>query len=125
MAFEFDKKDFKKSQKAPPGMYIATLIIVEEPYYNDKGTSIEKATFETDNGYEVPFWFNDKMPGLVYEFIGAADSITFNEDNVPTNIDLKEYVGKKVAISVSHKKDKNNKIQAQIDNFFSASKVPF
>lgn len=125
MPFSFDKSDFRKSQKCPPGMHIATLVEVEEEYYNEKGTQVQRANFETDKGYDISTWFNDKMPSFMYEFVAAADDVTLTEDNAPTNIDLKEYVGKKVAISVSHGKDKNNKVQAQIDNFFSAAKVPF
>lgn len=125
MPFGFTKDDFKKAQKCPPGMHLATLTEVEDEYMNEKGTNIQKANFETDNGYIVPYWFNDKMPGPVFEFIGAADNITITEDNMPERINIKDYLHKRVAISVSHVKDKNNKIQAQIDNFFSADKVPF
>lgn len=107
-------------------MHLATLVAVDEPYINDKGTEIQKADFETDAGYSVPKWFNDKFVSDLFEFVEAADKIKFDANNFKEiELDLKRYVGKKVAISVSHQKDKNAKIQAQIDNFFSADKVPF
>lgn len=125
MAFDVTKEDLKKSQKCPVGMHLATLVEVEDEYLNEKGTNVQKCEFETDKGHIVPYWFNDKMVSAVLEFIAAADDIVLTEENMPSRIDLKDYKGKRVAISVSHTKDKNNKLQAQIDNFFSASKVPF
>lgn len=123
MAFTIEKDDIKKSQKCPPGIHKATLTLVEDVYYNEKGTEIQKCEFETEEGYIVPVWFNNKMLGPIIEFVEAADKVKLTED---TSVDLKKYEGTgKVCISVSHIKDKNNKIQAQIDNFFSADKVPF
>lgn len=126
MAFKLTAEDLKKSAKCPVGMHLATLVAVDEPYLNDKGTEIQKADFETDQGYSVPKWFNDKFISDLFEFVEAADKIKFDANNFKeTELDLRNYKGKKVAISVSHQKDKNNKVQAQIDNFFSADKVPF
>lgn len=127
MAFNFTTTDVRKSQKCPVGMHIATLTEVEEPYFNAKGTTVQKVNFETDKGYSVPYWFNDKFMANLIEFVEAADNIKFDPEaeNTDVSIDLKNYIGKKLAIAVSHRKDDNNKIQAQIDNFFSADKVPF
>ena len=106
-------------------MHLATLTSVEDEYQNDKGTNIQKCDFETDSGYTIPKWFNDGFMSDLIEFVEAADNIKFDPENTDTDIDLHDYVGKKVAIQVSHGKDKNNKIQAQIDNFYTADKVPF
>jgi hypothetical protein len=122
--FEFSKDDLKKSQKCPAGMHVATLVEVEDEYMNDKGNTVQKCSFETLAGYFIPVWFNAKMPGPVFELVAAAEGITITEENMPSKIVLKDYIGKKVALSVSHAKDKNNKIQAQVDNFFNADKVP-
>lgn len=122
MAFDVTKSDIKKSQKCAPGMHIATLITVDEQYLNEKGTTVQKVEFDTDSGYSIPYWFNDKMTSSLIEFAEAADNCKLSED---TSIELKDYKGKKVCLSVSHAKDKNNKIQAQIDNFYSSEKVPY
>jgi hypothetical protein len=128
MAFKLNKDVLAKSAKCPTGMHIATLTEVEDTYFSEKGTEVQKANFETDKGYNIPMWFNGSDMGLgqILEFVQAADDVTFTADNMAElDINLKEYVGKKVCLSVSHGKDKNNKVQAQIDNFFSAKKVPF
>ena len=122
MTFDVTKKDIAQAQKCPPGMHKATLIEVDESYFNEKGTEIEKATFETTKGHSVPYWFNNKMLSSVIEFVEAADNVKLEEN---TAINLKDYIGKQVCISVSHRADKNNKPQAQIDTFYSADKVPF
>jgi hypothetical protein len=107
-------------------MFVTTLIEVEEPYVNDKGTTVQRANFETDAGHVVPKWFNDAVLRDLIEFVEAADHVKFDMETMEDlPIELKNYIGKKVAISVSHVKDKNNKVQAQIDNFFSADSVPF
>lgn len=126
MSFKPTVEDLKRSQKCPAGMHRATLITVDDEYFNDKGTSIQKCEFETENGHIVPFWFNDKMMGMILEFVSAADKTVITEDMLADmDIELREYKGKAVALSVSHVKDKNNKLQAQIDNFFNEDKVPF
>jgi len=125
MPFTVNKQDLKKSQKCPPGMHLFTLTEVEDEYFNEKGTKVQRVDFESDGGYIVPYWFNDKFSSNLLEFIQAADGITLDMNMEDLDIDLKDYKGKKVAGSVSHVKDKNNKIQAQIDNFFSPDKVPF
>lgn len=122
MAFEVTKDDIKKSQKCPPGMHIATLVSVEKEYLNEKGTTVQRVDFDTDGGYSVPYWFNDKMTSSLIEFAEAADNVKLDAD---TSIELMDYKGKKVCLSVSHAKDKNNKIQAQIDNFYPSDKVPY
>lgn len=126
MAFSITKEDLKKSQKCPAGMHFATLVEVEEPYKSEKGVEVQKCVFETDKGYSVPVWFNDAVLANLIEFIGAADKVTFDLETMATmNIDLKKYKGKRVALSVSHVKDKNGKVQSQIDNFFNSDRVPF
>lgn len=124
MAFNFSKDDFRKSQKCPAGMHIATLVEVEEPYIKDNGNEVQKCWFETSAGHQVPYWFNKNMPGPVFEFTGAADNVVFTEENAPENIELKEYKGKRVAISVSHRQTDKG-IMPNIDAFYSADKVPF
>lgn len=126
MPFELTPEDLKRSQKCPPGMHIFTVTAVDEEYLNDNGTTVQRMEFESDKGYMVSTWFNNKFQSSVIEFVQAADKITFTEESIKNvKINLKDYLGKKVAGSVSHRKDNNNKIQAQIDNFFSADKVPF
>jgi len=123
-SFKVTKDDIAKSQKCPPGMHIAELTLVGEEYLKDNGNTVQECEFTTTSGHNMRYWFNAKMVSSIIEFVCAADKVepAALEDK---DINLKEYVGKKVCISVSHGKDKNNKIQAQIDNFFSADKVPF
>lgn len=126
MAFKLNKQELQKSQKCPPGLHPATLVEAEEMYVSEKGAEVQKCIFETDAGYQVPVWFNDKVMSNLIEFVEAADKVKFDMENMEeVDINLKKYVGKKVYISVSHVKDKNNKIQAQIDNFYNSDKVPF
>lgn len=125
MAFKPTADDLKRSQKCPAGMHIATLTEVQDEYLKENGNTVQEVDFETDKGYIVKHWFNAKMMQDIIAFVQAADNVTFTEESLPDNLDLKEYKGKKVCISVSHAKDKNNKVQAQIDDFFSADKVPF
>lgn len=124
--FNLTKEDLQKSQKCPPGMHIATLTEVEEPYISPKsGCDVQKVVFETSKGYSVPNWFNSTVLGPLFEFIEAADNIKFDVDNMKEiSVDLKKYIGKKVCISVSHRKE-DGKVYAQVDSFFSADKVPF
>lgn len=127
MAFDITPQDLKKAQKCPPGMHIFTLVEVEEPYLKENGNEVQKADFESDKGHVVPTWFNSSFKANLIEFIQAADNIILTDEMLRTlpPVDLKNYIGKKVAASVSHRRDNNNKVQAQIDNFFSADKVPF
>lgn len=126
MAFKLTAEDLKKSAKCPVGMHLATLVVAEEPYISEKGNETQKCDFETDQGYTISKWFNEKFTGDLFEFVAAADKIKFDATTFKeTEIELKNYRGKKVAISVSHGKDKNGKVQANIDNFFSADKIPF
>lgn len=128
MAFKITKDDLKKSQRCPPGTHVATLVEVEEPYISENsGCTVQKCVFETDKGHQVPVWFNDAVTANLIEFVEAADNVKMNMDNIDSmpEIELKDYKGKRVAIAVSHNKDGKGKIQANIDNFFSADKVPF
>lgn len=107
-------------------MRVFTLVATGKPYKNEKGTTIEQADFESDDGYIVPFWFNDKMMGEVLKFVQAADGITFDTEgeDLP-EINIKDYIGKKVACEIVHGKDNNNKTVAQISDWFTADSVPF
>lgn len=109
-------------------MHLGFLAEVEDEYISDSKSkcTVVPCTFETDAGFQVKVWFNDAVMSNLIEFIEAADNFKINMDNVDQlpAINLKDYIGKRVAFSVSHVKDKNNKIQAQIDNFFSADKAP-
>lgn len=126
MSFKVTPQDVKKSQKCSPGMHIFTLVAVEEPYLSEKGNTVQKCDFESDKGYVVSKWFNNVFMGDLVEFVECADDINIDPEKMSDmDIELKDYIGKKVAGSVSHGKDKNNKMQANIDNFFSAKKVPF
>lgn len=126
MAFDLTPEDLKKSQKCPPGMHMMTVREVGDEYFNDNQTTVQQMDLETDKGYFVSTWFNNKFKSNIIEFVEAADRIKFTDESIKNvKIDLKNYVGKTVVGSVSHRKDKNNKIQAQIDNFFSSDKVPF
>lgn len=128
MGFKPTKKDLQRSALCPVGMHLFTVVSTEKPYLNEKGTKIEKVDFETNEGYLVPIWFNDKMLDSLLKFVEAADNIRFDlekdGDNLP-EIELRDYVGKKVAGSVSHRKDNDGKPKAQIDEFFTADSVPF
>lgn len=128
VAFKPTKQDLQKSQKCPPGMHLAELVEVEEEYVSEKsGATVQKCVFETNAGYQVPVWFNDKVMTNLFEFVEAADNIKLSMDTIDDMppIDLKNYLHKKVAISVSHVKNDKNQIFPQIDNFFAADKVPF
>lgn len=126
MPFTLTPEDLKKSQKCPPGMHIFTITKVGDEYLNDNGTTVQQMDLETDKGYIVSTWFNNKFQSNIIDFIQAVDKVTLTPETIKDlTIDLKDYQGKRVAGAVSHMKDKNNKIQAQIDNFFSADKVPF
>lgn len=126
MAFQVTKKDLIKSQKCPPGMHIFELITVDEPYLKDNGVTVQKCEFESDTGHIVPVWFNSSVMDNMFEFVQAADKITLNPETMgEMEIELKDYLHKKVAGMVSHGPDKNGKIQHQIDNFYNADKVPF
>lgn len=127
MAFKVTAEDLKKSIKCPPGMHLAKLVTVEAPYFNEKQTEVQRVDFETDKGYSVPYWFNNKMTSSIFEFVQAADKVTFTPETMQEmEIELADYVGKEVAISVSHNKsEKDGKINCQIDNFYQAGKVPF
>jgi len=127
VAFKITKDDLKKSQKLVPGMHIVTLTQVEEPYFNEKGTAVQKVEFETDKGVVQPYWFHQTDMGLrsLIEFIEAADDIKLDSELPDTDIELRNYIGKKVCIATSMGKDKNGKNQINIDNFYSAKKVPF
>jgi len=125
MAFKPTKKDLQRSQTCPAGMKLFTLINVETSYLKENGNEVQQCDFETDDGYIVPVWFNSKMLSTVLNFVQAADGIKFEIDDRLPEVELRDYLGKKVAGSVSHRKDDNGKIQAQIDEFFTADKVPF
>lgn len=124
--FKLTKTDLKKSAICPPGMHALTLITVDEPYKKPSGIEVQKCEFETDNGHVVPVWFNSTVMTNLFEFVAAADKVAFNvETFTDTEVDLKDYKGKKVAGSVSHRKTDDGKIVAQIDNFYEDGKVPF
>lgn len=127
MSFKMTKADLKKSALCPPGMHAATLIEVEAAYVKpDNGNTVQKCDFETDAGYVISAWFNAKMMASLFEFVQAADKVTFNLETMEDmSIELKEYKGKRVTISVSHVKNKDGKINAQIDNFYEEGKIPF
>lgn len=127
MAFDVTPQDLKKSQKCPPGMHIAAITECEEPYYSEKNILTQKVWFETQKGYTIATWFNASVQANQIEFMEAADKVKFDMDSFKgTSFDPKNYIGKPVCISVSHQKSqKDGKIYAQIDNFFSADKVPF
>lgn len=126
MSFKLTKGDLQKSVLCPVGMHTFTLTVVEEPYVSGKGASVQKCDFETDAGYTVSTWFNDKVMQNLFEFVAAADKVTFKlEDFVETKVELKDYKGKRVCGSVSHRKTDEGKIVSQIDNFYEEGKVPF
>lgn len=139
MSFKPTKKDLQRSAICPVGMHLVTAVAVGKEYLNEGGTQVQQVDFETSEGYIVPkwFWYSVKKQMLdpdVLKFVQAADNMTFDlekisddgegEDALP-EIELKDYEGKKVAISVSHQKDKNGKVQPNIDEFFTADSVPF
>lgn len=124
MSFQVSKQDIKKSQRCPQGMNIFTLVTVDDAYTNAKGTMVQKADFESEDGYCVSFWFNDKMLGMIIEFVAAADDVDAMGIDAG-DIELKDYLDKKVAAMIVHSKDDKGKLQASIENFFSTSKIPF
>jgi hypothetical protein len=126
MAFKITKDKLKQSVMCPVGTHLMTLIEVEDEYISAKGTNVQPALFETDSGYQIKTWFNDAVMRQLIEFVEAADNIKFNMEKMEdVSINLKEYVGKRVAGVVSPGTDKNGKPVVQIDNFYSAEKVPF
>lgn len=126
MAFKLTKSDLKKSALCPPGMHPFTLVAVEEPYVSAKGVTVQKCDFETDSGYSVSVWFNSAVMSNLFEFVAAADKVKFDLDKFEAmEIELKDYKGKKVSGSVSHRKTDDNKVVAQIDNLYEDGKVPF
>jgi hypothetical protein len=129
MGFKLTKADLKKSALCTPGMHSFTLVKVNEPYLKEGKngpTTVQQCDFESAEGYVVPVWFNTVVMSNLFEFVAAADNVVFDMEKFEdVDIELKDYVGKKVAASVSHRVDNNNKPQAQIDNFYSADKVPF
>lgn len=126
MAFKVTKQDLKKSITCPPGYHSFTLVNLEEPYVKPSGISVQKAEFESSAGYVVPTWFNSTVMANLFEFVAAADKVKFDMESFEdTEIELKNYLGKKVAGSVSHRKTDDGKIVAQIDNFYEDGKVPF
>lgn len=126
MGFKLTKDDLKKSALCPPGIHNFTLVNIEEPYVKPNGNTVQKCDFETDNGYVIPVWFNANMISSIFDFVAAADKVTFSLDTFSEmEIDLKNYKGKRVSGNVSHRADDNNKPQAQIDSFYAEGKVPF
>lgn len=126
--FDITKDDLKKSQLCPVGLHLFTVVEVEDEYENAKGTTVQKVNFESEKGYQISYWFNDAMLSSVIEFISAADNINLDmETFAGMQVNLKDYVGKKFAGNVVHekRKDGGNKVNAVIENFYSADKVPF
>lgn len=124
--FKLNKESLLKSAICPPGMTKGELVKVGEQYVSAKGATVQQADFETEKGYSVSVWFNDKVMANLFEFVAAADKVTFDPDNMQeTEIDLKDYLHKPVVFNVSHRKTDDGKVVAQIDNFYSADKVPF
>lgn len=130
MSFQITKEVILKSGLCPPGLTPATLVKVYEPYIKESKQgpmTVQQVDFETDKGYTIPMWFNSVVMGNLIEFVAAADKVQFNPDTVQTvDIELKEYVGKEIVLSISHgKSEKDGKVRAQIDNFYETGKVPF
>lgn len=130
MSFKLNKEQLLKSGLCPPGLTKSTLVKVYEPYLKDSKQgpmTVQQVDFETEKGYTIPYWFNSVVMGSLFEFVAAADKVTFNPDTMEDmDIDLKDYLHKEVVISVSHaKSEKDGKIRAQIDNFYQEGKVPF
>jgi hypothetical protein len=126
MSFKLNKEGLLKSATCPPGLTKFTLVVVEEPYVSKKGATVQKCDFESEKGYTVSVWFNSAVMGNLYEFVEAADDAKFDPTKMgEIDLNLKEYIGKEVVGSVSHRKDDNGKVQAQIDNFYTVDKVPF
>lgn len=125
MAFKVTKQDLKKSQLCPPGMHNFTLITVKESYLKPNGVTVQETEFETDAGYIVKVFFNSTVMTNLFEFVAAADKITFDLTTFEDmEIELKDYIGKKVSGSVSHE-TREGKTYAGIDNFYQEGKVPF
>jgi hypothetical protein len=130
MSFKLTKSDLKKSVLCPPGMHSFTLTTIDEPYLktakNGTATTVQKCDFETNEGYTVSVWFNSVVMQNLFEFVAAADKVAFKlEDFTDTDVELKDYLNKKVSGSVSHRKTDDGKIVAQIDNFYIDGKVPY
>lgn len=127
MGFKLTKTELKKTALCPPGMRDLTLITVEEPYIKPaNGCKVQKCEFESKDGYILPVWFNDSVMANLFEFVAAADKVTFDMDKFEdTDVELKEYIGKEVVGSISHRKTDEGKIVTQIDNFYQTGKVPF
>lgn len=126
MAFKVTKSDLKKSILCPVGMHLFTLVAVEEPYLKTNGCTVQKCDFESDKGYSVSVWFNSTVMANLFDFVAAADKVTFDlEKFEDTAIELKDYKGKQVTGSISHRKLDDGKLVAQIDNFYEEGKVPY
>ena len=129
MSFKLNKESLLKSGLCPPGLCEATLVKVYEPYVKESKQgpmTVQQADFETKKGYTVPTWFNSVVMNTLFEFVAAADKVAFDPDTfVETEIELKDYVGKEVVISVAHGKTDKGRVVAQIDNFYMVGAVPF
>jgi hypothetical protein len=126
MSFKVTKNDLKKSILCPVGMHSFTLVNVEAQYLKPNGVSVQKCDFETESGYSVSTWFNSSVMANLFEFVAAADKVTFDlEKFEEMEIKLEDYKGKKVSGSVSHRKTDDGKLVSQIDNFYEEGKVPF
>ncbi len=129
MSFKLNKEVLLKSGLCPPGLTKATVVKVYEPYIKESKSgpmTVQQIDLETEKGYTVPTWFNSVMMGNLLEFVAAADKVVFNPDTMEeVDVDLKDYNGKEVVISVSHGKTKEGRVVAQIDNFYTEGQVPF
>ena len=129
MSFKLNKEALLKSGLCPPGLTEATLVKVYPEYLKESKQgpmTVQQLDFETKKGYTVPTWFNSVMMGNLFEFVAAADKVVFDPDTfAEVEIELKDYVGKEVVISVSHGKTKEGRVVAQIDNFYMVGQVPF
>jgi hypothetical protein len=130
MSFKLNKEALLKSGLCPPGLIEATLVKVYPPYLktakNGEAMTVQQADFETKKGYTVATWFNSIVMTNIFEFVAAADKVTFDPDTfADVDIELKDYVGKEVVISVAHGKTDAGRIVAQIDNFYQTGQVPF
>lgn len=126
MAFKVTAQDLKKSQICPPGMREFTLVTVKESYIKQaNGVTVQETEFESTDGYTVKVFFNSAVLSNLFEFVAAADKVTFDPANfADREIELKDYIGKKVAGSVSHTV-REGKTYPGIDNFYQEGKVPF
>ena len=129
MSFKLSKEKLLASGLCPPGLTKATLVKVYEPYVKESKQgpmTVQQADFETEKGYTVPTWFNSVVMNTIFEFVAAADKVVFDPDTFKdTEVELKDYVGKEVVISVAHGKTDKGRVVAQIDNFYVEGQVPF